>query len=184
MLDKKRIIIVSAIICLIVIFIIGAYNIFNNNKPIPIIEYIPQEEISEEQMRKTGVTLYFQNDDKIVPEIRMLDVKELIVNPYEKILTLLIDGPKNENLIKTIADGTKINKIQKEGEVLIIDFSKEFIQNHKGGEDLEKLTIKSIVNSITELTEINGIKILIDGEENKSFIDGKINFKDIFKREN
>ena len=184
MLDKKRIIIVSVIILLIVTLIIGVYSFFNSNREIQIIEYTPQEEISEQQLRQTKVTLYFQNGDKLVPEIRMIDVKELVTNPYEKILTLLIEGPKNENLIKTIAEGTKINKLQKEGDILIIDFSDEFIQNHPGSEETEKLTIKSIVNSLTELTEINGIKILINGEENKSFNDKQVNLEKVFKREN
>ena len=184
MLDKKRVIIVSFIIFFIIIIIIGVYFFINKNREIPFVEYTPQQEISEEQLRQTNVTLYFQNEDKLVPEIRKIDVKELVTNPYEKILTLLIEGPKNENLIKTIAEGTKINKLQKEGDILIIDFSNEFIQNHPGSEQQEKLTIRSIVNSLTELTEINGIKILINGEENKSFNDKKMNFENIFKREN
>ena len=97
---------------------------------------------------------------------------------------MLIEGPKNENLEKTIPDGTSILGIEKQGEILVIDFSKEFIENHPGGEEEEKLTINSIVNTVTELTEINGVKIKIEGEENKSFQDGKINFENNFTREN
>ena len=41
-------------------------------------------------------------------------------------------------------------------------------------------TINSIVNTMTELTEINGIKILIENEENKSFKDEQIKFDEIF----
>ena len=33
---------------------------------------------------------------------------------------------------------------------------------------------------MTNLTEVNSIKILIDGEENKSFTDNKIKFDDPF----
>ena len=96
---------------------------------------------------------------------------------------MLIQGPKNENLQKVIPEGTKINKIEKKGEILIIDFSQEFIENHIGGEIEEKLTIEAIVKTVTELTEINGIKIKINGEENKEFKDGKIKFNKIFNRE-
>jgi len=129
------------------------------------------------------ISLYFKNENEIVPEARLIDVKELINNPYEKIIDLLIEGPKNNNLKKTIPEGTKVNKIEKIGEVLIIDFSEEFILNHEGGEEQEKLTIKSIVKTVTELTEINGIKIKINGEENKEFKDGKIKFNQNFNRE-
>ena len=46
----------------------------------------------------------------------------------------------------------------------------------------EQNTINSIVNTLTELTEVNSIKILINGEENKSFNDGEIDFTQNFTR--
>lgn len=185
MLDLKRIGIVVIGIISVIVVIMGVYfyqkNKEEKNK---ITEYIPQEEISEEQMRQTIISLYFKNENGLIPEARLIDVKELINNPYEKIINMLIEGPKNENLQKTIPEGTKINKIEKQGENLIIDFSEEFILNHNGGEKEEKITIQSIVNTVTELTEINGVKILIKGEENKEFKDGKIKFNQVFYREN
>lgn len=184
MLDWKRIIIILVFIILIIGIITGVYFIVKNkNTEKEMTEYTPQEEISEEQMRQTMVSLYFKNDNGLIPEARLIDVKELINNPYEKILNMLIQGPKNENLKKTIPEGTKINKIEKEGENLIIDFSSEFIEKHIGGELEEKLTIQSIVKTVTELTEINGIKIKINGEDNKEFKDGKMKFNKIFNRD-
>ncbi|NLC88169.1 MAG: GerMN domain-containing protein [Clostridiaceae bacterium] len=181
--EIKRIIICIGII-LIVAIIIGISIYINNEKQKNVIEeYIPQEEISEEQLRQTIVSLYFKNENELIPEARLVDVKELINNPYEKIINLLIEGPKSEKLQKTIPEGTKINKIEKQGENLIIDFSKEFIENHQGGEIEEKITIQSLVKTVTELTEINGIKIKIDSEENKEFKDGIIKFDKEFNRE-
>lgn len=178
----RRIITIAIIICLIIAAIYGVYYFFIQDREEKIIEYIPEQEISEEQMRQTMVSLYFKSGDEIVPEARLIDVKELLDNPYKEILNMLIEGPKNTNLERTIPEGTKINKLQKESDILIIDFSEEFVLNHKGGEEEEKITINSIVNTVTELTEINGIKILINGEENKSFNNGKIEFNRIFKR--
>ena len=57
---------------------------------------------------------------------------------------------------------------------------KEFIEKHEGGENRESATIYSIVNTMTQLTEVNGIKILIDGKEDQQFKDGKIKFNDTF----
>lgn len=182
MLDMKRVITIIVIICLIITAIFGVYYFFIQDKEEEITEYTPEEEISEEQMRQTIVSLYFKSGEDLVPEARLIDVKELVNNPYEEILNMLIEGPKNANLEKTIPDGTKINKIEKQEDILIIDFSEEFILNHKGGEKEEKITINSIVNTITELTEINGIKILIKGEENKSFTDKQVEFNKIFER--
>ena len=44
--------------------------------------------------------------------------------------------------------------------------------------------IYSIVNTLCELTEVNKIKILIDGEENKEFKDGKVKFDLLFTKQN
>ena len=185
MLDSKRMIIVVISIILIIAIIMGVYFYKKSEEEKnEITEYIPQEEISEEQMRQTIISLYFKNENGVIPEARLIDVKELINNPYEKIVTMLMEGPKNENLQRTIPEGTKINKIEKQGENLILDFSEEFILNHKGGEEEEKITVQSIVKTVTELTEINGIKIIINGEENKEFKDGKIKFDQVFHREN
>jgi len=170
-------------IVVIIIMFIGIGIMYYNNKSLKKgEEYIPQEEISEEQLRQTIVSLYFidKNTKELVPEGRLIDVKLLLKEPYQTLMQLLIDGPKNDKLENSIPKGTRINKIEIKNDILYIDLSKEFIENHIGGEESESRTIYSIVNTMTTLTEVNGIKILIDGEENKEFKDEKINFKEIF----
>lgn len=178
--NKKRIIIIVSIF--IVLICGGIYFISNykNNKEIE--EILPEEEISEEQLRQTIVSLYYVNKEtrELMPEARLVDVKVLINDPYLKLINLLIEDPKNSNLKSAMPNGTTINKVELKGDILFVDFSKEFIENHEGGIENEKNTIYSIVNTMTELTEINGIKILIENEENKSFKDEQIKFDEIF----
>lgn len=147
-------------------------------------EITPEEEISEEQTRKTIVTLFFKVKEtgELEEEARSVDVKLLANNPYEELVKMLIDGPKDENLQKAIPEGTKINNIRVEGNVAYVDLSSEFINNHEGGLENENITIYSIVNTLTELNEINFVKILIDGQENLEFADGCMNFKNNFEK--
>lgn len=178
---KKILVIIGIIICIIGVII----YVFKNNKTEESqLEYEPQEEISQEQERQTMISLYFVNKTtrEIEPEARLIDVKELVVDPYTTLINLLIEGPKNENHEKAIPEGTKLLGAEIEGEVLRLNFSTEFTNNHIGGEIEEKNTINSIVNTLTELTEVNEIKILINGEENKSFNDKKIDFNHNFIR--
>lgn len=170
------------IILIIIAIGLGIWSFFNRKKETKVSEYQPEEEISEEQLRQTIVSLYFtdKNTNQLVPEGRLVDVKLLLKDPYKALMQLLIDGPKNEKLEKSIPDGTKINKIELKNDVLYIDLSKEFIDKHIGGEENESNTIYSIVNTMTTLTEVNGVKILINGEENKEFKDKKLNFKEVF----
>ena len=179
--NKKTIILIIIILILLGIGVWYFLNYKKNNK-IKENEIIPEEEISEEQMRQTIVSLYFYNENtkSLVSEGRLIDAKELIKEPYKELMQLLVNGPQNNNLNKTIPDGTKINKAELKGDVLYLDLSKEFIENHVGGEEQESITIYSIVNTVTKLTEVNAVKILIDGEENKAFKDNKIKFDDPF----
>lgn len=175
---------IMIIIILILILGIGGWLFwkYKNNQEQAVVEYQPQEEISDEQQRQTIVSLYFKNKstDELVPEGRLIDVKLLLDEPYKTLMQLLIEGPKNEKLEKLIPDGTKINKIELKSDILYVDLSKEFVENHEGGENLESNTIYSIVNTMTELTEVNGVKILIDGKADQAFKDGKIKFDDAF----
>lgn len=179
--NKKTTILIIIILILLGIGVWYFLNYQKNNK-IKQNEIIPEEEISEEQMRQTIVSLYFYNENtkSLVSEGRLIDAKELIKEPYKELMQLLVNGPQNNNLNKTIPDGTKVNKAELKGDVLYLDLSKEFIENHVGGEEQESITIYSIVNTMTKLTEVNAVKILIDGEENKAFKDNKIKFDDPF----
>ena len=176
-------------IILIVIIIVGVgYIVINNikNKDENSIEgYIPEAEITEEQLRQTLITLYFldSEDYKLVPEARQIDAKELLKDPYKTLINLLIEGPKNEKLIKLIPDKADLNSAEIRDNILYLDFSKEFIDEQNLGKEQEELIIKSIVNTVTELTEVNQVAFLIDGKSGIGFPDGGVNFNTIFVRE-
>ena len=174
---KKAIIILGLIILLIILI-----WFLTKDSEVEFIEYTPVEEITEEQSRQTMVKLYFKNKETgdLDTETRLIDVKNLANNPYEVLVKMLIEGPKNEKLERLIPEDTNINKVEIQKNVVIIDFFEGFIKNHPGGLEEESKTIYSIVNTLTELTEVDGVKILIDGEEGKAFLDGAINFKEVF----
>lgn len=183
--EKKKVVFLILILLIIVIGII-CWIIKNNKKDmddnIELTEYTPQEEISSEQLRQTLITLYFKNKEtgNLTPEARMLDSKVLLNNPYNELIKLLIDGPKNESLEKLIPEGTAVNSIEIKKGIVYIDFSEDFIKTGDMGVAEEVKIIYSIVNTLYELTEVSGVKILINGEENKCFESGQLNFNEIF----
>lgn len=181
--NKKKIAKLGIIIGLIILLAI-IIMFLTKDTEVDFVEYTPEEEITEEQERQTMVKLYFKNKEtgELDTEARLIDVKNLANNPYELLVNMLIEGPKNDKLERLIPEGTKINKVELQRNVVVIDFFEGFIKNHPGGADLESKTIYSIVNTLTELTEVDGVKILINGEEGKAFSDGCINFKEVFVR--
>lgn len=186
--NKKIIMYVGIILIVLILLGVGYVilnNIKNNKKEVAYEEYIPQEEITGEQLRQTVITLYFLDPatNNLTPEARQIDAKELIDNPYELLINLLMEGPKNEKLLKLIPENTKLNNAQIKDNILYIDFSEDFIKEQNLGKEQEELILKSIVNTVTELTEINKVAILINGEEDKGYPDGELIFNKIFVRE-
>ncbi len=166
--------IIGAIISLLIVGI-GVFFIFRNIE-IKKIEneyqdYIPQEEISDEQSRQTKVLLYFENieNGQLEIETKIIDANLLIENPEKKLIEYLIKGPQNDKLKKLIPDGTILNDVKIENGCAIINFSNEFL-NYENEENKLKI-INSIVNTLTNLKEINSIKILINGKENENLLD-------------
>lgn len=161
------------LILLILIIVGGYYGIkyLKNKEKNQIEEYTPEQEITEEQSRQTLVSLYFIDKEtgEIYPEARLIDIKDIINLPYEKLVTLLIEGPKNEKLRSIIPQNTQILKTYTEGDCLIIDFSSEILQYNKEEKNEKENMIKTIVNTMTELTEINKVKFLINGNQNEEF---------------
>ena len=52
---------------------------------------------------------------------------------------------------------------------MVLDFSPEFLNYAKEIENEKNNLIDCIVNTVTELTEINKVKIMIDGNEHQEF---------------
>lgn len=184
--NKKLLFYITVAVILIfiivtLIFIIKPNN-SNKNTSNEFLEYTPAQELSDDEIRKTIISLYFKNieTNTLIAEARCIDVKELYKEPYTYLINMLITGPENEKLESAIPEGTKVNSCTLKGNTLYVDLSKEFIDNAPSGIEEESMIIYSIVNTLTELNEVSGIKILINGEENLQFKDGKINFKEIF----
>lgn len=184
---KNKKLLYFIIILIIILAVLGILFFFNSddskeNISNEITEYTPAEELSDDEIRKTIISLYFKNieTNSLVAEARCIDVKELYKEPYSYLINMLITGPENEKLESAIPEGTKVNSCTLKGTTLYIDLSKEFIDNAPSGIEEESMVVYSIVNTLTELNEVSEIKFLINGEENLQFKDGKINFKNIF----
>ena len=157
---KKKIIFILFFIIAIIILITCSISTEIENNVENIEEIQPEPEISEEEIRQTTVNLYFEDKTSgvLAKEERKIDSKNLIDNPYKYVLELLLDGPENEDLNNPIPEGTKLNDIKFEKGIIYIDLSKEFL-NANGTN-----AIYSVVNTLSEFTEVNGVKFTIDGE--------------------
>ncbi len=110
--------------------------------------------------------LYFLDSDEkeLMPEYRYVSLERIKDNMYQTIIEELIKGPSTSEYKATVPKDTKINSINKDGNKVIVDLSKEYSQGVENSEeDLGK--IYSIVNTLTEIKEIEEVEIKVDGKE-------------------
>ena len=171
---KNKKILILFIISVILIVVIGyfAIKIVKQKKSNEISdEYVPQEEISDEQSRETIVSLYFTDKETglLKPEARLVNVKDLIKSPYSVLIELLVSGPKNDKLKVVIPENTKLLNASLDKECLTLDFSSEILNYSKDDSMLKNNLIYSIVNTVTELNEVNKVKFLVNGQTSSDF---------------
>lgn len=169
---KKWLIIALILFLVLISVIVIAKNSSNVQVETTITEYTPEEEISEEQNRMALVTLYFINSTsgELEPEVRKIDVKELIDNPYEKIMNLLIEGPQTSGKEKIMSQDAQVNSVELSGSNLCVNLNKTFIDENDG--DFEKIEkkVNAIISTFLELKEVGTVKVLVDGEEIENII--------------
>ena len=132
-------------------------------------DFTPEEEISNNSLRETIVTLYFVDKDgnNIKSEGKLIDSSALLENPYKTIVQFLIDGPKSDSLNTVFPENTKILNATLEKNCVILNFSEELLNF---ADDTQKYNIiNSLLNSLTQLTEVNSIKIQVNNEEVQQF---------------
>ncbi len=172
------------LVLIIAVLIIAGYLIFNKfiipawerytEKPI-ITKEAPykEEEIKEVQPVPTEelveVNLYFSDSQAmyLVPEKRKISQTPSLAR---QAVIELIKGPESSELYPTIPGGTQVNEVYIVDDIVYIDLSEEIFKNHSGGSSGELMTVYSIVNTLTEIPPIEGVQILVEGNEAESLV--------------
>ncbi len=154
----------------------------------PVSSIIISETEASRLAEKTPIRLYFANGEntKLKLEIRYIDTadtKRSTSHLASVIVRELIKGPSDETAFKrTVPAEAKLRTpVSISGKVATVDMSKEFKTKHSGGKDAEKMTIYSVVNSLTELEDIQKVKFTIAGKVQKEFM-GNFQFDLLFPR--
>lgn len=166
----KRVALLRVMLLTMLVFLIAPSGCVHS--PAPVEEFSQEAEEQGELQEvdlpanaKISATLYFANEmgDKLVMEDRSIEAVERDISLT--ILEELIKGPLNPELNRTVPTGVKILGLSVNKGIAAIDFSEEIRSGHWGGSTGEILTVYSIVDTITELPEIEQVRFLIEGEE-------------------
>lgn len=154
------------------------------DKPLAFDKYL--NVFANRQGEETKIQLYFSDPDAMY----MVPVTYSVPKTVAVIKTaveLLIQGPRQPGLKKTIPKGTKLIDVSLEKGIVYVNFSREIRDNHWGGSSGESATISSLVYTLTSLPGVEKVQILIEGKTGQSiaghvildapFGRGSINFR-------
>ncbi len=127
--------------------------------------YLNQQTGEDVDIQGNRVKLYFATKDAMYLQAEELSIEGESSLIYEETIKGLINGPQSSQLTATIPQGVKLLNIDIEGQIAQLNFNQALVDNHWGGSTGEIMTVYSIVNTMTEFTEIHSVKILIEGEE-------------------
>ncbi|NLD48704.1 MAG: GerMN domain-containing protein, partial [Clostridiaceae bacterium] len=119
------------------------------------------------------LTLYFsdQQAEYLVPEVRNVQLKD--GETTDKVISAIIEelkkGPVTDELGAVIPEGTRLLSAKVKDGICTLDFSKDFVDNNMGSAG-EMMTLYSIVNSMTELPEVNKVQFLIEGKTREVYL--------------
>ena len=113
----------------------------------------------------TTVRLYFADGQNryLVAEERTQTAEHSSLP--EAVLQGLIAGPQGSGLQPTIPEGTILLGASVSDGVCVVNFSAEFLSNRPDNELAERMTVFSVVDSLTELEDVSSVEILVEGNE-------------------
>lgn len=124
----------------------------------------------ENQGQSIKLEAYYPSLDSI--STKYVD-KDLLFNTndhIEEMLEEILKDPSSANLLASISEDTKINKIKldRNSWTLKVDFSEELLEDMNAGSTYEVEILKSIVNTLGRFYDVDKVYITIDGKPYES----------------
>lgn len=128
-------------------------------------EYVPEVEASSESLRKTNVSLYFKNkQSNLIDKVNILiDSKKLIKDPYNEILTMLINDHEDENLVSVFPENCIYPEVTFDNGTVKVDFKGD---TRLLDENVNIDEIKKVLNdSLKQFNEVENVILLVNSNE-------------------
>ena len=131
-------------------------------------EFLDCSKDGKKYCQQINLKLYFadENGKQLVTENVSVEYNGEI-SLEELVVQELIKGPSNKKMLPTIPGDVTLLKINEQDGICYVDFNECFLENQKDISD--SVVIYSIVNSLTEMSNIDEVQITIDGKYVKKY---------------
>ena len=130
---------------------------------------------------KVKLTLYFSNEEgtALIPKTEEV-VYSSNISLEKLVMEKLLEGPEDERLKATLSPERKVNSITVKDGICYVNFDASNMEITANV--TEEVSVYSIVNSLSELKNVNKVQISIDGENNRMFREN-ISLSNVFERD-
>lgn len=152
----------------------GAAILDSKNQPIGVMSaetFIDYAGVKDSNFETVDLHLYYANEDGdgLVSVIEQVTFGNNL--PLEKlVLEHLISGSESENARPVLSSSVKVINVTVKDGICYVNLNNRFLSKPKKISD--EVAIYSIVNSLTELPNINKVQFMIDGESEITFGEG------------
>ncbi len=128
---------------------------------------------------RAQLRLYFASEDgrSLVEKVESVTYNGNI-STDRLIVDNIVRGPRSTDAFATVNPETRVNSVTTQDGVCYVNLSKDFLNKITNVTD--EVMVYSIVNSLTDLTNINKVQILIDGDMNVSL--GEFDLSKMYER--
>lgn len=153
-------------------FYIGTQPLLTSGgKPVGMLtekDFIDSTGENTEFYQEAKVAVYFANEtgDALL-ESNLKITYDGTLSTERLILEQLMEGPVISDMQAVIPKGTVLNKVTIRDGICYVDFNEKFMETREG--ITAEVAIYSIVNSLTELSNVYKVQFLINGEIKKTY---------------
>ncbi len=111
------------------------------------------------------VTLYYPNAEatRLIADKRTVSLNGQ--DKYTAAMNALLDGSNGKDQIRIIPEKTKLRGLKVENGTAQVNLSQDVVKDFVGGSTGEEMLVGSIVNTLTEFSEIKRVRILVEGHK-------------------
>lgn len=131
-------------------------------------EVVVTQVVEEPELPPRDILLYFSlaQEPVLYPETRQIEGCDSDLACLDGMLKALAAGPGEAGgLIRVLPEGTLVNQVQVEEDLVTIDFSARLVNGHPGGSLTELMTVYAVVDSVAaNFPHLRRVSFLVDGE--------------------
>ena len=125
-----------------------------------------QSAVDKPAKKSMNVKVYYPDDSgmKLVEVEREIFIDDS-TNKYIAAVETLLEDPAEDNLTKIFPNNAAIRNVTVADGLAVVDLDGSFLKSFVGGSTGEEFLVGSVVDTLTNFSEVKRVKFLVDGKE-------------------